>query len=59
MTSMKFIEDLNGDVVDYEYFCEYCATLEGLPSWPCPEWPEYTVKCEKCDTVLHRAEVLS
>lgn len=48
---LEFIEDSCGNLVDVLYFHRFCAP--GLPDYPCPEWPDYSVYCEKCRELIH------
>jgi hypothetical protein len=54
---LEMIEE-NGELVDIAYWHRFCASaeLKAKGSWPCPEWPDYSVYCEGCEELIHEGD---
>ena len=52
---LDMIEDSNGDLVDIDYYHNFCAPPEVKEKggWPAPEWPDYDVYCAGCGELIH------
>ena len=52
---LDMIEDSNGDLVDIDYYHNFCAPPEVKEKggWPAPDWPDYDVYCAGCGELIH------